>query len=108
MSEYSRKVKYKFNKLLSDDEALDLRIQLSGIEGIEAYSLTNEFLDIDFIIFKQSEKSLLQRIGRLGHPLQVYKSKKPGFFKNFINNLAKSNKESFGTKKLDCCDLKHD
>ena len=27
------------------------------------------------------------------------------FFKNFLKKIADENKKSFGTKKLDCCDL---
>lgn len=31
--------------------------------------------------------------------------KKPGFIRRFIDKLAEDNKETFGTSRLDCCDL---
>lgn len=37
--------------------------------------------------------------------VKTEKVKKPGIFKKFIESLAKSNKETFGSKKLDCCEL---
>ena len=35
------------------------------------------------------------------------KEKAKGIFRRFIDNLSKSNEETFVDRKLDCCDLKH-
>lgn len=106
MSEYSQTVKYLFTKRLTDDDIKILNTKLSELEGLESYDLSDEFILIDFMIFKQSEKSLKQYLVNLGFPVMCKKEKKPGIFKRWIDNLAKSNKESFGSKKLDCCELK--
>ncbi len=108
MSEYSQTVKYLFTKRLTDNDIKILNTKLSDVEGIESYDLSDEFIQIDFMIFKQSEKSIQQYLASVGFPVLCNKEKKTGIFKRFVDNLAKSNKESFGSKKLDCCDLKHD
>ncbi len=106
MSEYSQSVKYLFSNSLTDNDIRILNTKISELQGIESYDISNEHIQIDFMIFKQSEKSLKQYLVNLGFPVMCKKEKKPGIFKKWIDNLAKSNKESFGSKKLNCCELK--
>ncbi len=42
----------------------------------------------------------------LGYPVKFHEGTHPGIFKRFIQHLAKSNQESLGDKKPDCCEMK--
>ena len=107
MNDYSRTVKYGLMREITDNDIAFLRSRISKVDGIECITVSNGIISIEFIPYKLAEVSVKEMIVELGYPVQIKKNRRSGLFKGFIENLGKSNKESFGTKKLDCCDLKH-
>ena len=107
MNDYSKTVRYRFKREMTDHDIAFLKSRISKVDGIESMTISKGIISIEFMPYKLAEESVKEMIVDLGYPVQIENNRKPGFLKGFIENLAKSNKESFGTKKLDCCDLKH-
>lgn len=107
MSDYSKTVKYRFNRELNDYDISYLHSKIPKIDGIESCTVSKTDISVELMTLKLAPESVSEMILNLGYPVKTERSKKPGLFKRFLDNLAKSNKESFGSKKLDCCDLKH-
>ena len=107
MSEYSKTISFEAGKDLSDSDILFLESKISQIDGIESLTISNGTIDIEYSTFKQSEESVRDILKKHGYPVQIRKNRKHGIMARFIENLAKSNKATYGSKKLDCCDLKH-
>jgi hypothetical protein len=107
MNDYSKTVRYWFKREITNNDIAFLRSRISKADGIESITFSKGIINIEFMPYKLTEVSVKEMIVDLGYPVQIKKNRKPGLLKGLIENLAKSNKESFGTKKLDCCDLKH-
>lgn len=107
MDEYKRTVTYSFNKVLNDYDKSHLESRLVKVDGIDSIDITKESIIIEYVTLQLAEESVKEIIEKSGYPLKKIKKKGKGSFRRFIDNLARSNKESFGNKKLDCCDLKH-
>ena len=107
VNNYNKKSTYKFIKLLNDKNIFYLKSKLKNFDGIDFFDISNDEIEIEYSTLKLSEKGIFELFIQLGYPLELIKQVKYNLFKRFMNDLAKSNKESFGSKKLDCCDLKH-
>jgi copper chaperone CopZ len=107
MDEYKRTVTYSFNKVLNDYDISDLESRLVKVDGIDSIDITKESIIIEYVTLQLAEESVKEIIKNSGYPLKEIKKKRKGIFRRFIDNLARSNKQSFGNRKLDCCDLKH-
>lgn len=106
MGDFDKIVKYTFNKSLGEAEIVKLQQKLREVEGISTFEVSNECICIEYLPFKLSRVSIESKLKELGYPVKIEKKKKKGLFARFIDKLAKSNKETFGNQKLDCCDLK--
>ena len=72
--------------------------------GIYKVSRTNNTLNIGFNIYEISKAELTSIMDELG--LRPYHQiVKKGVVANWLDKMAKTNKESFNSKRLDCCDL---
>lgn len=106
MRDFDKTVKYRFNKSPEEAEISNLQHKLNELEGIDSFEITDEGIFIEYLPFKHSKESLEVTLKEFGYPVTIEKKKRKGLFARFIDNLAKSNKEAFGNKKLDCCELK--
>lgn len=107
MDEYNKTVTYRFNKVLNDYDISFLQSKLVTVEGLNSVDVSTESISVEYGSFQLTEEAVKDVIINFGYQIKKAKKKKKGIFGRFIDNLAKSNKESFGNKKLDCCDLKH-
>ncbi|MGD9993679.1 MAG: LDCC motif putative metal-binding protein [Salinivirgaceae bacterium] len=106
MKDFDKIIKYRFNKSLNESEISKLRQQLKEVEGIDSFEISSKYICIEYLPFKLSKESIQETLNNIGYPVKIEKKKKKGLFARFIDKLAKSNKETFGNQKLDCCDLK--
>ena len=106
MKDFDEIVKYRFNKFLNEVEILELQQKLNELEGIDSFEISSDFIRIEYLPFKLSKESIQETLKKIGYPVKIEKKKKKGFFERFINKLSKSNKETFGNQRLDCCDMK--
>lgn len=107
MDEYTKTVTYSFNKVLNDYDISYLQSKLVKVDGIDSIDISNKSISVEYVTLQLAEESVKEIIKNSGYPLKEIKKKRKGIFRRFIDELAKCNKESFGNKKLDCCDLKH-
>ncbi len=106
MRDFDRTVKYRFNKSLEEAEIFNLQHKLNEVEGIDSFEITDKSIFIEYLPFKHSKESLEVTLQAFGYPVTIEKKKRKGLFTRIIDNLAKSNKESFGNNRLDCHELK--
>ncbi len=74
--------------------------------GILEVSVVDQTMVVGFNAYAISEDELTTFMNDMGLEPKPDKVKK-GLIANWLENLAKNNRESFGTKKLDCCDMNH-
>ncbi len=107
MDDYKKEIVLSFKKHLNEDDMVNLQSKLEKVEGIESMNISAQSVSIEYVPLHLTAELVKEIINNAGYPLKDLKIKRKGFFRRFIDDLAKSNKESFGNKKLDCCDLKH-
>jgi hypothetical protein len=106
MKDFDKAIKYNFNKPLNETDISKLQQKLNEIKGIDSFEISNEWICIEYLPFKFSKESIQETLNNMGYPVKIEKKKKKGLIARFIDKLAKSNRETFGSQKLDCCDLK--
>jgi hypothetical protein len=106
MKDFDKIIKYRFNKSLNEKDISKIQLKLDEVEGIDSFEISSEFICIEYLPFKLSKESIQETLKSMGYPVKIEKKKKKGLFARFIDKLAKSNNETFGNQKLDCCDLK--
>ncbi len=107
MDDYSRIAHCKFDCVINNDEMAFLQSELLSVDGIKTIDIKPESVGVEYNTLRLSGEYIRNLIKDMGYPLRGEREKKVGKLTRFIQNLAKSNKKSFGNKKLDCCDLKH-
>lgn len=108
MNQYIKSELYQFKKTLNHQEASSLKSKLAVVDGVESISFSEEQIEVNFSILKITAGAILEIINNLGYPAQIKTLKRAGILKRFVESLARSNRKTFGDKKLDCCELKHE
>ncbi|GAO30395.1 heavy-metal-associated domain-containing protein [Geofilum rubicundum] len=106
MDDYKKEIVLSFKKHLKDDDIFILKSNLEKVKGIESINIATQSVSIEYVSLHLTEEMVKEIIKDAGYPLRELKKRRKGFFRRFIDDLARSNRESFGNKKLDCCDLK--
>jgi hypothetical protein len=83
-----------------------LKSKLEDAEDVDSVDISSEAVCIEYNALILAQEGVTELIREYGFPLSTYR-KKQGVLTRFIENLARSNNNSYGSKKLDCCDLKH-
>lgn len=78
--------------------------KVKQIPGVNNVSRKKDSLIISYEPYSVSEKFLVKCLTGMGFVPAT--EKKKGFFARWIENLAKTNQENFGKKRLDCCNVK--
>jgi hypothetical protein len=76
---------------------------LNELPGIEEIYFESNYIKIKHAVFKIAKDYIEEVLEANG--FRKFRPKKESVFKRFINKLIKTNKDEFGDKKLDCCDL---
>ncbi len=106
MDDFNKSVMYKFSKSLKMYDITYLRSRLGTVDGITSLDIDADTVHLEFDTLKLSQGYIQMIIMNLGYPVKFHEGTHPGIFKRFIQHLAKSNQESFGDKKPDCCEMK--
>lgn len=72
--------------------------------GVQEVHIIGDVLTVTFdelVLSSHYFEQILDEAGLLKHQAK----KKRGFLSRFIDKLAKSNTERYGSKRLDCCDV---
>ncbi|NOZ48107.1 MAG: hypothetical protein GXO79_15220 [Chlorobi bacterium] len=105
MEEYKSTVFY-LEKPLLETEKQKIKVLIEKTEGIQSFNITNELISLNYNSFILSKNFLQQLFSKSGILFKT-ENEKPGFFTRIIQNMINENKQAYGNKKLDCCDLNH-
>ena len=108
MEEFNNTITYTFNKNLNKYEIQDLQERLRKVEGILSLETSPAVIRIDYDTLRLAAGSIKETMSSMGYPVKETVKKRIGMLSRFIKNLADSNREVYGSKRLDCCDLKHE
>ncbi len=82
---------------------------LTKHQGISSAQLTStgsrSTLVLEYQTLVLSEKSVLDLVKESGINLRIEPARKRGVIGRFIDRLAESNQRTFGSNRLDCCDI---
>lgn len=94
---------YKLEHFPGREERSQIKSLLGTHHGIEEIYFENVYLHVRYSVFKIAPEYIKEILSSNGYNEE--QPAKEGLFKRFINKLIKTNKDEFGDKKLDCCDL---
>ena len=104
MEDYSRSMTFDFQKQLNQRDLEHLKTRLVKVVGVESFDITPDSLRVEYVPFLIAEDSITGIIRQTGFPVKTGEKKK-GVIRKFLDKLVKSNRETFGNKKPDCCNL---
>lgn len=94
---------YILDQQATSDERGQVRNLLEDLPGIEEIYFKGNEIKIKYSAFKIAKEYIIEVLENNG--FRRAKPKKKGVFQRFLDKLIKTNKDEFGNKKLDCCDL---
>lgn len=107
MEEFNKNVAFSFSKDLNKDARTYLNEELKKVEGIISHEIAQESVSVVYDALRLSAVAVKEILDNMGYPVEELKEKRKGILSRFIKNLADSNREIYGKKRLDCCDLNH-
>lgn len=87
----------------NSDEKSQIRNLFEDLPGIEEIYFKGNEIKVKYSAFKIAKEYIIEILENNG--FKKVKPKKKGVFQRFLDKLIKTNKDEFGNKKLDCCDL---
>ncbi|HHE39915.1 MAG TPA: hypothetical protein ENL10_00240 [Candidatus Cloacimonetes bacterium] len=106
MEEFIKYLKFRASSENSVNALQSGKSALLKKPGILEVSVVDQTMVVGYNTYAMSKEELTTFMNDMGLEPNPDKVKK-GRIVNWLDNLAKTNKESFGTKKLDCCDMNH-
>ena len=103
MEDFIKIRKIELKRKLSDEDYAIFKSIFKSMKGVQNFSINNNTLRIEYNSYLISLKEIKDIL--FLNSYEIKKTKKSGFLQKFILNLAKSNKETLGTSKLECCNL---
>jgi hypothetical protein len=102
MDNYLEYKRFEIQENISEEKANEIVLKFNSTSGIDKISCVRKSLSVIYNPYEISEKEMVNVLFTLG--LTVKKDNKKSF-KNKLKKMAEDNKENFGGKRLDCCDL---
>jgi len=106
MEEFIKYLKFRASSENSVNALQSGKSALLKQPGILEVSVVDQNMVVGFNAYAMSEEELTSIMNDMGLKPNPGKVKK-GHISRWLDNLAKTNKESFGAKRLDCCDMNH-
>ncbi len=103
MEEYRTHKIFRSNRDLNQKEIERMKQVCSQILGLIEFQVDLNSISIEYYSHLQSYETIKDVLEKAG--FHILKAPKKGFFNRFLKKLAKDNKDAFGGKPLDCCDL---
>jgi hypothetical protein len=103
MENYMHTIYLKSSEILNDDEIESLSTLLKSNKGIENFRISFDGIYLEYNSYLYSQIQIEEILFKTG--FRKKKDRRLGFVRRQIKNLAKSNKKTYGSQKLDCCQL---
>ena len=105
MEEFIQTHVIRMANTLSEDLKKACQALIDSRNGIQTISFSENRITVDYNPYQITKKNLEKLLSDLG--IKLTSPEKTGFLKRWLKNIAKENKESLGTGRLDCCDMNH-
>jgi len=105
MEEFVKDKFYQSAIPLTKEKQTQLSELLKKINGISLVEASEQGFKIEYNIYSCSDDEIVEILSENGFTEFSEKNPKQGFFKRLLKYISDSNKNSFGNKKLECCDL---
>lgn len=102
MDDYLNYKSYRIREKVPEEKVPDIIQGMESIPGIEKFKCSGQVISFIYNPYEICEKEILNGLSTLG--LIVGMADKNSF-KSRLSKMAKDNKENFGGKRLDCCDM---
>ncbi len=101
MEDYIHTMNYRFSRLIKESDIKKLEALFENDKGIENFNIEPDgiFLEFNSYIYSQDQ---LEKI-LIDNGFSKHEEKKYGFLMKQINNLAASNRKTYGDSKPSCC-----
>lgn len=106
MEEFIQTHQMRTKEKLSDDLKKACQALIDSPNGIQTISFSENLITVGYNPYQITEENVEKLISDLGIKISN-KPEKQGFLRRWLKDMAKSNKESLGSGRLDCCDLNH-
>lgn len=103
MENYMHTIYLKSSELLNDEQIERLSALFEVDKGIENFQISANGVYLEYNTYLYSQIQLEEILLKNGFSKK--KDRRLGFVRRQIKNLAKSNKKTYGSQKLDCCQL---
>jgi len=105
MEDYIKILEFTQTSDSPKDKYEDFKLFLLNIEGIQKVTKKGNTLFVEFNSYIHVKKALIEIMKENGYESDISVQNKKGFFAKWVDKLAKTNKEKFGSDRLECCDL---
>ncbi|WP_163706902.1 LDCC motif putative metal-binding protein [Mangrovibacterium lignilyticum] len=105
MEDFIQTHQIRTKKPLSEDLKKACQALIDSTNGIQTISFSENLITVEYNPYQITEGNLEQLISELG--IKITSPEKTGFLKRWLKYIAKENKESLGSGRLDCCDMNH-
>ncbi len=103
MEDYIKITNIELAKSLNNKDYQNFNRILHLKNGIIKFSISDKIFRVEFNSYLIELNEIKKALSNAGY--MIKETKKAGRLQKFIQNLAKTNQESFGTGKLECCKL---
>ncbi|GAB6088467.1 hypothetical protein JCM12856_00600 [Spirochaeta dissipatitropha] len=102
-TDISEVFRLKISRELTEQQKSDLLNRLGELPGVEIVNLVGSEIRLNYYPHAVSDQDIRAAIIEVGAVENLPKKKNP--IARFIDRLARDNQESFGGRRMDCCDL---
>ena len=103
MEDFTQMLQLTHEGILDDQLWNNIRLTLGTKEGVIVERNGESGLKVSFLSYLYGKEYLIQLIKSAGFVEKI--PAKKNFFQRLLEKWAADNKNSFGGRKLDCCDL---
>ena len=105
MSDFTTRNRFPIQKPINQLLLIETTAKIEKVEGVENISVSNDSICIDYYPQLVEHNELIDLIEKEGLLIDTTKPEEIKGIRKFLKKLEISNKKSFGTGQLDCCDL---
>lgn len=102
MENYLEYRRFEIRERISEERRNELLLKFNSTPGIDKIGCVRQSISIIYNPYEICEKEILNYLSTLGLTVKIDD-------KNSINNrlkkMVRNNKQDFGCKRMDCCDL---
>ena len=106
MDDYLKNITFQAEQTLTREEIKSCISLVNADKGILDFRCANRSVSFEYSPYLISQNEINDLVESLGIRLS-HLPERTGFFRNWLSNAAKENKQIFGTQRLNCCSINY-